>query len=108
MYAGLKDKIVIVTGAGGLIGKQCVKHLVQCGAKVVAVDVKSYDCEAELFLTNDITEIREIDQLLEIVMTNYGRIDGLVNLAYPRTADWGTFFENISYESWRINIDMQM
>jgi NAD(P)-dependent dehydrogenase (short-subunit alcohol dehydrogenase family) len=42
------------------------------------------------------------------VIGKYGRIDGLVNNAYPRTSDWGSPFENVSYESWRTNVDWQM
>ena len=108
MYSGLKDKIIILTGAGGLIGQQSLKHLVRCGAKVIAVDVKEFVCEAELFLTNDITNTIEIDKLLTTVVEKYGRIDGLVNLAYPRTSDWGTKFEEIPYDSWSKNVDMQL
>jgi len=108
MYAGLEDKIIILTGAGGLIGREVLKHLTANGTKVIAVDVQKYDCEAELFLTNDVTKTDEIDTLISHVFKLYGRIDGLVNLAYPRTKDWGAKFEEIPYESWQKNIDMQM
>lgn len=108
MYEGLKDKVIILTGAGGLIGRKSLHHLVKNGAKVVAVDVKNFDSEAALFLTNDITQIYEIDKILTTVIENFGRIDGLVNLAYPRTTDWGIKFENIPYESWAKNVDMQL
>lgn len=108
MYEGLKDKVIILTGAGGLIGRESLKHMVKNGAKVIAVDVKTFDCEAALFLTNDITKTVEIDDLLKTVIGTFGRIDGLVNLAYPRTSDWGTKFEDISYDSWTKNVDMQM
>lgn len=108
MYEGLKDKVIILTGAGGLIGKESLKHLVKNGAKVVAVDLKSFDCEAEMFLTNDITQNSEIDKLLSKVIDKYGRIDGLVNLAYPRTSDWGKKIEDIPFESWQKNVDMQL
>lgn len=108
MYEGLKNKVIILTGAGGVIGQQSLKHLLKNGAKVVAVDVKNFDCEAELFLTNDITRPEAIDELLQVVLDKFGRIDGLVNLAYPRTADWGCKFEDIPYDSWVKNVDMQM
>jgi len=108
MYEGLKDKVIILTGAGGLIGRESLKHLLNNGAKVIAVDVNSYDSEAELFLTNDITNPDEIDDLLKTVIDKFGRIDGLVNLAYPRTTDWGTKFEDIPYDSWVKNVDMQL
>lgn len=29
-------------------------------------------------------------------------------MAYPRTKDWGAFFEDIPMESWRKNVDMQL
>ncbi|MGX9984900.1 SDR family oxidoreductase [Soonwooa purpurea] len=108
MYAGLNDKVVILTGAGGLIGRQVLKHLYENGAKVIAVDLQKYESNAELFLTLDITQPEAIDILIDTVVNQFGRIDGLVNLAYPRTTDWGTKFENIPYESWQKNVDMQM
>lgn len=108
MYAGLNNKVIILTGAGGLIGREVLKHLSSNGAKVVAVDLKEYESDADIFLTFDVTKTEEIDLLIERVIQNYGRIDGLVNLAYPRTSDWGTKFEDIPFESWQKNVDMQM
>ncbi|WP_282629960.1 SDR family oxidoreductase [Empedobacter sedimenti] len=108
MYAGLKDKIVILIGAGGLIGRESLKHLVANGAKVVAVDINEFESDADLFLTYNVTKTEEIDRLLKEVLNRYGRIDGLVNLAYPRTSDWGNKFEDIPFESWQNNVDMQM
>lgn len=108
MYVGLKDKIIILTGAGGLIGRESLKHLVANGAKVVAVDVNEFESDADLFFTYNVTKTEEIDELLSEVINRYGRIDGLVNLAYPRTSDWGNKFEDIAFESWQNNVDMQM
>ena len=108
MYAGLKDKVIILTGAGGLIGRESLKHLVANGAKVIAIDINEFESEADLFLTYNVTKTEEIDALLKQVLNRYGRIDGLVNLAYPRTSDWRAKFENIPFESWRNNVDMQM
>lgn len=108
MYHGLKNKVIILTGAGGLIGRQSLRHLVSCGAIVVAVDVNDFENDAALFLKNDITNPEEIDTLLQIVLEKFDRVDGLVNLAYPRTADWGAKFEDIPYHSWAKNVDMQL
>ncbi len=104
----LIDKIVILTGASGLIGKATQAHLLLNGAKVVSVD-KNISTNPESSSYNyDITNEEEIDSLLAEVMTTYGRIDGLVNLAYPRTKDWGLKFEDIPLNSWKDNVDMQM
>lgn len=108
MYAGLKDKVVILTGAGGLIGRASLKHLTDYGAKVVAVDLNEIESDADLFLSLDVTHKDDIDKLVKIVLDKYRRIDGLVNLAYPRTKDWGVHFEEIPLESWQRNVDMQL
>lgn len=108
MYAGLKDKVILLIGASGLIARESLSHLKQNGAIVIAVDLVSFDCNADLFLVKDVTNITDIDLLIDIVIKRYGRIDGLVNLAYPRTSDWGNRFENIVFESWQKNVDMQL
>lgn len=56
----------------------------------------------------DITSVESIDLMIDIVLNKYGKIDGLVNNAYPRTKDWGVRFEEIPLESWRKNVDMQL
>ena len=55
-------------------------------------------------MTNDESMLNFITLAAE----KYGRIDGFVNSGYPRTKDWGAFFEDIPAESWRKNVDMQM
>lgn len=104
----LKDKIVILTGASGLIGKATRSHLLLNGAKVISVDKNMITDPESLSYNYDITNEVEIDSLLTGVMNTCGRIDGLVNLAYPRTKDWGLKFEDIPLDSWRENVNMQM
>lgn len=104
----LKDKIILVTGGNGLIGKPIVTHLKENGATVVSADISgetnwdrgSYQC--------DVTNEQNIIQLVDDVLAKYGRIDGLVNNAYPRTSDWGAKFEDVAFTSWQKNVDMQM
>ena len=104
----LKNKTVIITGASGLLGRQSVIHLKANGANVVAVDFSNPTINNVDFFEADITKNKDIDKLVDYVINKYGRIDGLVNLAYPRTSDWGDKFEDIVFESWQKNVDMQM
>lgn len=106
MFEGIKDKVIILTGANGLIGKETDKHLTKNGAIVIAVDINNAP-EKEIY-KYDVTQNQDVDSLIGRVLLKYGRIDGLVNLAYPRTKDWGSFFENIPFDSWRKNVDMQL
>ena len=105
----LKDKIVVVTGGCGLIGREIVRCCRAQGAVAVSVDVDRANRWGERpDIVCDVTQPRQIDELIGAVVGRYGRIDGLVNSAYPRTDDWGARCEEIAYESWQKNVDMQL
>lgn len=104
----VEGKIIIVTGGSGLIGTAIVDHLKRHHATVINAEI---NVETDVNAGNikcDITDEQSINNLLEIVLTKFGKIDGLVNNAYPRTSDWGAKFEDIPIESWKKNIDMQL
>lgn len=104
----LKNKIIIVTGGSGLLGKEIIKDLEAKGAIVINADINVATDLRKNTLTVDITSEASIVKAIKLVSDFYGKIDGLVNNAYPRTKDWGAKFEDITYESWQKNVDMQM
>lgn len=104
----LNDKIIIITGGSGLIGRELVAYCRKSGATVLNVEIT---VETDLEAGNvycDITSPDSVQNMIDIIIAEYGRIDGLVNNAYPRTKDWGLKFEDVPYESWRKNVDMQL
>jgi NAD(P)-dependent dehydrogenase (short-subunit alcohol dehydrogenase family) len=107
MYKVL-EKVIIVTGGSGLIGKEIVNHCKENGAIVINADISIENNISLNQIKCDVTTNAGIDHLIKVVMDKYHRIDGLVNNAYPRTKDWGAKFEDIPYESWQKNVDMQM
>lgn len=115
----LTGKNAVVTGGAGLIGREVVSALAQAGARVLIADVdetKSGKLAAELtgagfcaeYFYFDATKIQALAEAVKKVETNLGRIDVWVNSAYPRTKDWGAKVEDIDFESWQKNIDMQL
>ena len=104
----VQDKVVIVTGGSGLIGRYIVSHLKENGAIAINADISVETNFSEVTIFCDISSEESIKNTVFTVLEKYGRIDGLVNNAYPRTSDWGAFFENIPLESWRKNVDMQL
>ena len=104
----LKDKVIIVTGGGGLLGKEFIKNLKSKGAIAINADINIKTDYEKNNLFVDITSKDSIVEAIKNIISVYGKIDGLVNNAYPRTNDWGEKFEDIKYESWQMNVDMQM
>jgi NAD(P)-dependent dehydrogenase (short-subunit alcohol dehydrogenase family) len=104
----VKDKIIIVSGGSGLLGKPMVSHLKENGAIVINAEINIETNLDEGNFQCDITSEESVSSLIELVMKRHGRIDGLVNNAYPRTKDWSLKFEDIPLESWRKNMDMQL
>ncbi|QOG03776.1 oxidoreductase [Flavobacterium sp. MDT1-60] len=104
----LKNKIIIITGGNGLLGKAIVSRLISEGAFCINFEINH---ETNIDLSNvycDITDTASIDSALELVLKKYEKIDGLVNNAYPRTKDWGNKFEDIAIDSWKQNVDWQL
>ena len=106
----LNNKVIIVTGGRGLIGREIVKELRERGAVAIDADMSvSTDAEARTFHL-DLTDNGSIDALIEFTLSNYGgRIDGLINAAYPHTPDWGRYkFEDTPFEHWSENVRIQL
>lgn len=91
---GLKDRVVLLTGAGGGIGLETAKALVYMGAKVIIAEIdKQKLSHAEETLTNlfgenptvfyeiDLADEKQIDILGSYVKEKYGYIDVLFNNA---------------------------
>jgi NAD(P)-dependent dehydrogenase (short-subunit alcohol dehydrogenase family) len=104
----LKDKIIIVTGGSGLLGKEMINNLTAKGAIAINADINVETDLGKGTLNVDITSEESVMNAIKSVAEFYGKIDGLVNNAYPRTKDWGSKFEDITYDSWRTNVDIQM
>ena len=104
----LKNKIVIITGGNGLLGKAIINRLNSEGAFCINFEI-DHDTNEDLSKVYcDITDSDSVDNALNLVFSRYSRVDGLVNNAYPRTKDWGEKFEDIKLKSWENNINWQL
>jgi NAD(P)-dependent dehydrogenase (short-subunit alcohol dehydrogenase family) len=103
----IKNKIIVVTGGNGLLGKQIITTLRENGAIAISVDIYFEEQGVDDFVM-DITIEKSVKSVVESIIKKYNKIDGWVNNAYPRTNDWGNKFEDILLESWRKNVDMHL
>lgn len=116
----LRDKVIVVTGGCGLLGKDIVSRIAYLGGTVVLADKKEeeaaklantisseYYTDMDYFKT-DITNMQSVDALVDYCVKKYGRIDGLINSAYPRNNTYGKKYEDIPLEGWKENIDLHL
>jgi NAD(P)-dependent dehydrogenase (short-subunit alcohol dehydrogenase family) len=104
----LDQKIIVVTGGSGLLGNTLLKQIEAEGGIGINGDMQGDKENIFPFIPLDITVEVSIENFIQQVVDKYGRIDGWVNNAYPRTADWGGHLEEIPLASWKSNIDMHL
>lgn len=104
----LKDRVILVTGGNGLIGRAMVNEILEEGAICINADIQNETNLDKGLCKLDVTSPQNIKEVIAEIVKHFGRIDGLVNSAYPRTKDWGARFEDVTPESWATNVEMQM
>ncbi|PIR54289.1 short-chain dehydrogenase [Candidatus Peregrinibacteria bacterium CG10_big_fil_rev_8_21_14_0_10_42_8] len=98
----LQNKIIVVAGGQGLLGKAFVGHCKEAGATVLSVDVEGGDMHIDIGNEDSITKC------FAQILSDHGHIDGLINSAFPRTDDWRKSPGEISAADWCKNIDMHL
>jgi NAD(P)-dependent dehydrogenase (short-subunit alcohol dehydrogenase family) len=104
----LKNKIIVVTGGSGLIGNSIISDIKMNAGTTINLDNSVEDDLSLGEINCDITCDKSLKIAIERILEKYGKIDGLVNNAYPRTSDWGTPFREITLNSINKNIEYQL
>lgn len=105
----IRNRVVVITGGTGVLGRAIAAHLAEEGAKVVILgrkaevgnalvdEIKKNGGEA-IFLTTDVMNREALEQNLKDILDKYGRVDALLNAAGGNMpgatiAPTGTFFD---------------
>ncbi|MBX5468038.1 MAG: SDR family oxidoreductase [Firmicutes bacterium] len=86
---GLADKVAVVTGAAGVLGRAVADRLWSEGARVVAVDIDRAGLERHFgdrrerleCVDANLVEEAEVEALVRAVLSTQGGVDFLVNVA---------------------------
>jgi len=113
-YKRFEDKVVMVTGASGGIGKVICEKFGQEGAILVITDIsaealkktatslkeKGFDVHSFIM---DVTKEEEVSRVIQKVLKNLERIDVLVNNAGVSTMNW---FWELTEQEWDFNMNV--
>jgi len=103
----LKNKVVVITGATGLVGSALAEGIVDNGGKVIIGDIsreKGAILQEKLgeknciFCYVDVTDPKSIDKFISQGVGRFKKIDAAIHSAYPKSKQWGTSFENLNPE----------
>ncbi|WP_372626952.1 oxidoreductase [Arsukibacterium sp.] len=112
----LDNKTILITGAGGLIGRTVVKACLAQNARVIASDLDLSKLE-HLLLQDGIDtqhhklqlttlDLQQADSIFAIL--NQYQPDGAVNCSYPRNKDYGKHFFEVSLQSFNDNVSLNL
>jgi len=114
----LTGRVVVVTGGAGLIGKEFVQMIVDNNGIAIIADIDKV--QADIVRKNtivaplgsdfvdsvelDITSEKSINKVVSYIGKKYGKIDALVNNAYPRNKNFGRHFFDVEYSDFVENV----
>jgi NAD(P)-dependent dehydrogenase (short-subunit alcohol dehydrogenase family) len=128
----LSNRVAIVTGGPGLLGKEFCRTLAEAGASVVVADINADGVNAvtkdliengyhALGVATDVTQPESVQVLFKKTLDTFGRLDILVNSAaldpkfdpeaLAEMAKRGTVsgaFEDYPLESWKAALDVNL
>lgn len=108
-----------MTGGAGLLGRRFCAAVAGQGGLAIIADVNRTAAERaaeEITATGgraeaatlDITDTASVDGLIAAVDARHGRIDAVVNNAYPRNKSWGRRLEEVTYADFCENVSLHL
>lgn len=122
MTAMLDGRVVIVIGGLGLIGRALVAGIAGAGARTVVASRGAGHADALAAFatlpadergriearTVDITDTAAVAALIDGVVADHGRVDAVVNCAYPQQDGFGIRFEEVDPAVFAANVSRHL
>lgn len=112
----LDGKIAVVVGGGGVLAGEMASGFAAAGAKIVVADLNEENARQHAISINekggqcitcqaDVSKRHDIEKILDTTLTNFGRVDVLLNAAGINS---GTPFFEISEDEWSRILDVDL
>lgn len=101
----LDDKVILVTGACGLIAEKLVESLNKKNAKLVLVDSDEKKLVAiknklnsprVCYFPSNLLDFDSHSKIINFTISSFEKLDCVIHLAYPRSNKWGTAFGDLA------------
>lgn len=117
----LTNKVIVITGGAGLLGQEFIKAVIEENGIAIIADInetlalktknslslelntKNIDC-----VKLDITSKNSVQSCIHYLDEKYGRIDALVNNAYPRNKNYGKHFFDVEHADFIHNLSLNL
>ncbi|NDW11742.1 SDR family oxidoreductase [Bacteroides sp. 214] len=119
----IKDKVAVITGAGGVLGGSIAKSFIEAGAKVVAIDIRQEQLDARvkeltvnggeaIGIVGNVLDMASLENVANEVVAKWGQVDILLNIAGGNTPK-GTLapdqeFYDMPVEEWEKVTNLNM
>jgi NAD(P)-dependent dehydrogenase (short-subunit alcohol dehydrogenase family) len=113
------DKVAIITGAAGGLGKETAVQFARAGAKVVIGDVKAElgkktveeikaDGGKAVFVDLDVTSKDSVEKMVKATIEAFGGVDILVNVAGLSASGPSSAFTDLTTEQWDLTYQVNL
>jgi NAD(P)-dependent dehydrogenase (short-subunit alcohol dehydrogenase family) len=120
-FLDLDNRVVVITGGAGLLGQTFSQAVAAQGGRPVIADIRIEAAQKVATRMNaemgadlvsaveiDITSKDSLEKAIHKLQSKFGRIDALVNNAYPRNKNYGRKFEEVEYSDFCENLNLHL
>jgi len=116
----LRGKVIVVAGGAGLLGSSFARSIAEAGGTAVVADIDAgaatrvaedvasvYSGRSDAAPV-DVTDKNSVSAFIGDVHKRHGRIDAVVNSAYPRNRNYGRKLEDVTYADFCENVNLHL